>query len=141
MIEAREDVLAFSHLPQPHWKKSGSTNLLERVNEEIKFRTRVVGILPNNAAIIRLVDAVLRSSSRIDSWKAPAFFPPKASLPSQNWRICRPCSAQPPEKCNTQAPCGRDGRDPIEHSGNEWRSGPDAVNPGKHGSIPLASHP
>jgi transposase-like protein len=35
MLEAREDVLAFRHFPRPHWKKAWSTNLLERVNEEI----------------------------------------------------------------------------------------------------------
>jgi transposase-like protein len=59
MQEAREDVLAFRPFPRTHWRKIWSTNLLERVNEEIKRRTRMVGIFPNDAAITRLVGAVL----------------------------------------------------------------------------------
>ncbi|MFN6354741.1 MAG: IS256 family transposase [Cyanobacteriota bacterium] len=59
MNRAREDVLAFRSFPQLHWRKIWSTNLLERVNEEIKRRTRVVGIFPNDASITHLVGAVL----------------------------------------------------------------------------------
>jgi transposase-like protein len=59
MASAREDVLAFRHFPVSHWRKLWSTNLLERVNEEIKRRTKVVGIFPNDAAITSLVGAVL----------------------------------------------------------------------------------
>ena len=55
MEAARDDVLAFLHFPQEHWRKICSTNPLERLNKEIKRRTNVVGIFPNDAAFIRLV--------------------------------------------------------------------------------------
>jgi transposase-like protein len=59
MNEAREGVMAFRRFPQTHWKVAVSTNLLERVNEEIKRRTSVPSIFPNDPAITRLVGAVL----------------------------------------------------------------------------------
>jgi putative transposase len=66
MLEAKEDVLAFRHFPAPNWRKIRSTNLLERLNED-KRRTRVVGILPNDAAITRLVCAVLLE--QVEHWQ------------------------------------------------------------------------
>lgn len=59
MEAARDDVLAFLHFPQAHWRKIWSTNPLERLNKEIKRRTNVVGIFPNDASIVRLVGAQL----------------------------------------------------------------------------------
>jgi putative transposase len=66
LSDAAEDLLAFCAFPQAHWRKLWSTNPLERVNGEIKRRSNVVGIFPNDAAISRLVTAVLVETH--DEW-------------------------------------------------------------------------
>ena len=66
MDDAESDVLAYMTFPKEHRAKLHSTNPIERLNGEIKRRTEVVGIFPNEAAITRLIGAILMEQS--DEW-------------------------------------------------------------------------
>ena len=66
MDASREDVLAYMVFPKDHWAQIASTNPLERVNKEIKRRADVIGIFPNDAAVVRLVGALMLEQN--DEW-------------------------------------------------------------------------
>jgi len=66
MDASRDDVLVYMDFPKEHGAQISSTNLLERVNKEIKRRSDVVGIFPNDDAIIRLVEALMLEQN--DEW-------------------------------------------------------------------------
>src|ERR1700732_862163 len=66
MEEAETDVLAYMGFPSQHRTKLHSTNPLERLNGEIKRRSEVVGLFPNEAAVTRLIGALLLEQN--DEW-------------------------------------------------------------------------
>ena len=89
MNAARTDVLAFCAFPKTHWRKIWSNNPLERLNKEVKRRSNVVGIFPNDAAAIRLIGAVL--SDQHDEWAIDRRYLSEASMAELN----QPCHTQP----------------------------------------------
>ncbi len=66
MDASRDDVLAYMDFPWERWPQIASTNPLERVNREIKRRSDVIGIFPNDKAIVRLVGALMQETN--DEW-------------------------------------------------------------------------
>jgi len=67
VAEAEEDILAYMAFPLEHWTRIYSTNPLERLNKEVKRRTNVVGVFPDEAAVVRLIGAVLLEQA--DEWE------------------------------------------------------------------------
>jgi putative transposase len=65
--EAEDDVLAYMAFPREHWTRIYSTNVLERLNKEVKRRSDVVGVFPDVASVIRLVGAILMEID--DEWQ------------------------------------------------------------------------
>ena len=78
MDGAEDDVLAYMRFPKENWPQLASTNPLERLNKEIKRRSRVVEIFPNDAAVVRLVGALMSEQS--DEWQVTRRYMSQESL-------------------------------------------------------------
>lgn len=75
--EAEEDILVYKTFPREHWRKIHSTNPLERLNKEIKRRTKVVGVFPDRASVIRLVGMNLKEID--EDWQSGSrYFQPES---------------------------------------------------------------
>jgi putative transposase len=68
LLEAEEDILVYKTFPEKHHRSIHSTNPLERLNREIRRRTRVVGVFPNRPSLFRLVGTLLLETD--EEWRA-----------------------------------------------------------------------
>ena len=97
MATAWQDVLASCHFPASHWHKLLSPNPLERDNEEIKLRTLVEVIFPNDTAIVRLAGAVLLEQDQHWQLEGRHMF-------SQDFMAAIPPMAEPLPEAREKAP-------------------------------------
>ena len=82
MTAAKTDVLAFTAFPPEHWRKVSSNNPLERLNKEVKRRSNVVQIFPDEPSVVRLVGAIL--AEQHDEWTTQRHYLSEASMAKLN---------------------------------------------------------
>jgi len=85
LFEAEEDILVYKTFPREHWRRIHSTNPLERLHKEVKRRTKVVGVFPDRASVLRLVGMNLKEID--DDWRAGRhYFQPDSMRLLKDWK-------------------------------------------------------
>lgn len=72
MEEGFEDAMAVMSLPEKYRKRLRTTNMQERLNEEIRRRERVIRIFPNDASVLRIIGALLLEQN--EKWQTQRYF-------------------------------------------------------------------
>jgi transposase-like protein len=89
--EHGEEILAVYALPEAHRKQMRTTNLLERQNQELKRRTRIVRVFPNEQSCLRLVTALLMETNQ--EWMERLYLRMEDSTPAANREPMVPAAA------------------------------------------------
>lgn len=108
--EAEEDLVAFYAMPAEHWPKLRSTNPLERVNREIARRSDVIGIYPNERALVRMAASLLIEQN--DEWLVGRRYMSEASMAlvlARSGQPARTPTGPNPARCEIGAPAGGQG--------------------------------
>jgi len=86
LLDAEDDILAYKTFPKKHHRSIYSVNPLERLNREIRRRTRVVGVFPNRASVFRLVGTLLMETD--ENWRGGRRYMAKKGM---NKLLCSEC--------------------------------------------------
>jgi transposase-like protein len=113
LVEAEEDILVYKTFPREHWRRIHSINQLERIHKEVKRRTNVVGIFPNDDAVFRLAGMILKEMD--EDWRASRrYFQLESMQLLKDWK-CVPEKEKTSFLVNTAADLSLEAQSNLHH--------------------------